>query len=110
MAGLFELHDKSRFEIHAFDNGFDDRSSMRKRLERAFGGFVDISRQSDLAAAKSIREREIDILIDLNGFFGLERRGVFALRPAPLQVNCLGVPATLGAEYTSDYLIADRHR
>jgi protein O-GlcNAc transferase len=107
MAGLFELHDKSRFEIHAFDNGYDDQGPMRKRLESAFGGFVDISRQSDLAVAKHIREREIDILVDLNGFFGLERRGVFALRPAPLQVNCLGVPATLGAEYI-DYIIADR--
>ncbi len=97
-AGLFELHDKDRFEIYALDNGFDDGGPMRKRLEAAF---------SDLAAAKLVREREIDILIDLNGYFGRERRGVFALRAAPLQVNYLGFPGTLGAAYM-DYIVADR--
>jgi len=106
-AGLFELHDKSRFELFAFDNGFDDGGPMRKRLAAAFADFVDISRSPDLAAAQLIREREIDILIDLNGYFGRERTGIFALRPAPLQVNYLGFPATLGADYM-DYIVADR--
>jgi protein O-GlcNAc transferase len=107
MAGVFDLHDKSCFEIFAFDNGYDDGGLMRKRLETAFGGFVNIAGKSDAATGESIRDHEIDILIDLNGFFGLERRGVFSLRPAPMQVNLLAVPATLGAEYI-DYIIADR--
>jgi protein O-GlcNAc transferase len=106
-AGLFDSHDKSRFEIHAFDSGIDDGSPVRKRLTAAFDSFTYISRQSDAAAAKSIREREIDILIDLNGYAGRERIDVFALRPSPLQVNYLGFPGTMGATFM-DYIVADR--
>ena len=107
MAGLFESHDKGRFEIHAFDSGIDDDSPVRKRLAAAFDSVTDISRQSDSAAAKSIRQREIDVLIDLNGYVGRERIDVFALRPSPLQVNYLGFPGTMGTPFT-DYIVADR--
>jgi len=106
-AGLFESHDKSRFEIHAFDNGVDDGSAVRKRLTAAFHSFTEIPRQPDSAAAKSIREREIDVLIDLNGYVGRERIDVFALRPSPLQVNYLGFPGTTAAPFM-DYIVADR--
>src|SRR5262249_39051149 len=106
-AGLFEAHDHSRFEIYAFDNGFDDGSPMRKRLTAAFDGFVDMSRRSHREAARQIRDREIDVLINLNGYFGQERGGIFAIRAAPVQVSYLGFPGTLSADYM-DYLIADR--
>ena len=105
--GLFEHHDKSRFEVYAIDNGRSDDGPTRKRLEAAFDGFVNITQMSDVAAATEIRKREIDILIDLNGFFGEERTGVFSYRPAPIQVNYLGFPATLGAPYF-DYIVADK--
>jgi predicted O-linked N-acetylglucosamine transferase (SPINDLY family) len=104
--GMFEHHDKSRFEIYALDNGKNDGGPTRKRLEAAFDAFVDIGKLTDAEAAAEIRRREIDILVDLNGFFGLERTGIFAHRPAPLQVNYLGFPATLGICYF-DYIIAD---
>ena len=106
MAGLFERHDRERFELFAFDNGFDDRSPLRRRIERAFGSIIDISAESDAAAAAIVRSREIDILVNLNGYFGRHRQGVFAHRAAPIQVNYLGFPGTLGADYV-DYLIAD---
>jgi len=80
---------------------------MRKRLENAFDHFVPIAGLPDDAAARKIREEEIDILVNLNGYFGAHRMGVFARRPAPIQVNYLGFPATLGAPYI-DYIIADR--
>src|SRR5262249_9704677 len=105
--GLFEHHDKTRFELYAFDNGKNDGGPTRKRLESAFDGFVDIGKLSDKDAAAEIRRREIDILIDLNGYFGLERTGLFAFKPAPVQVNYLGFPASLGAPYM-DYIIADK--
>ncbi len=106
MAGLYELHDRSRFEIIAFDNGWDDNSLVRRRMEIAFDKFIDISGLSDADAAARILAEEIDILVNLNGYFGAHRMGVFALRPAPIQVNYLGFPATLGAPYL-DYILAD---
>jgi protein O-GlcNAc transferase len=106
MAELFERHDKSRFALYAFDNGWDDGSSLRARINGACDEVVDISRLGDLAAATAIRQKEIDILVDLNGYFGLERTGIFAMKPAPVQVNYLGFPGTMGAEYM-DYIIAD---
>ena len=106
MTELWELHDKNQFEIYAFDNGWDDQSPRRKRIEDAFDGLIDISRMSDAQAAKAILDQEIDILVNLNGFFGRPRQGVFARKPVPIQVNYLGFPGTIGADYI-DYLIAD---
>jgi predicted O-linked N-acetylglucosamine transferase (SPINDLY family) len=106
-AGLYECHDKSRFELVAFDNGSRIESPMRRRLESSFDRFVPIAHLSDRAAAEKIAAEEIDILITLNGYFGSHRMGVFAHKPAPVQVNFLGFPGTLGAGYI-DYLLADR--
>jgi len=108
MAGVLELHDKSRFQIFGVDNGWDDQSDLRKRINASLDGTIDIRRLSDASAAAAIREHRIDILINLNGYFGEERTGVFARRPAPIQINYLGFPGTLGASYI-DYIIADRH-
>lgn len=107
IVGLLEEHDRSRFQVYAIDNGWDDKSRIRKRIEKAVFEILDISRMDDEAAAIAIRERNIDILVNLNGYFGEERTGIFAQRAAPIQVNYLGFPGTLGASYI-DYLIADR--
>jgi predicted O-linked N-acetylglucosamine transferase (SPINDLY family) len=107
MAELYELHDKTKFELVAFDNGVSDGSPVRKRLEVAFDSFVDMSNMSDKTAAERIATEKIDILINLNGYFGEHRMGVFARKPAPIQVNYLGFPGTLGAPYM-DYILADR--
>jgi predicted O-linked N-acetylglucosamine transferase (SPINDLY family) len=107
MAGLYERHDREKFEIVAIDNGGGDGSAMRRRLEAAFDRFIYINQVTDSEAARRIRDEEIDILVNLNGYFGNPRMGVFARRAAPIQVNYLGFPATLGAPYM-DYIIADR--
>ena len=107
MAGLYEAHDRDKFDIFAFDNGGDDGSATRKRLAAAFGTFIDISTLSDEDASARVRAEGIDILVNLNGYFGAPRMGVFARRPAPIQINYLGFPGTLGAEYI-DYIVADR--
>jgi predicted O-linked N-acetylglucosamine transferase (SPINDLY family) len=78
---------------------------MRRRLQRAFEHFVDCQELSDDEISARIREAEIDILIDLNGYTAGARFGIFAHRAAPLQVGYLG--GTRGADYI-DYLIADR--
>jgi protein O-GlcNAc transferase len=106
-AGLFECHDKSRFDVTAISVGQDDTSEMRARLRQAFGQFIEARAASDDEIAERIKRAEIDILIDLKGVTQDARSGVFARRPAPIQVNYLGFPATMGADYI-DYLIADR--
>ncbi len=107
MAGLYERHDRAKFEIIAIDSGTNDRSPMRARLENSFDRWIAITGLSDGQAADVIRDAGIDILVNLNGFFGEARMGVFARRPAPIQVNYLGFPATLGAPYI-DYILADK--
>ena len=106
-AGLFETHDRSKFEITAFAFGSDADDPMRARLKHAFEHFIDIGRLSDAEAASLARERGIDIAVDLGGFTEGARARVFAKRTAPLQVGYLGYPGTSGAPYM-DYLIADR--
>ena len=107
MAGLYELHDREKFEIIAIDNGGGDGSAMRRRLEASFDKLIYINQMADAQAAARIRDAGIDILVNLNGYFGAPRMGVFAARAAPIQVNYLGFPATLGAPYM-DYIIADQ--
>jgi protein O-GlcNAc transferase len=106
MAALFERHDRSRFETIAVSLGADDRSAMRLRLKGAFDRFIDVRQHSDRDVVKLMREMEIDIAVDRNGFTTGARPGILALRPAPIQVNYLAYPGTLGAEHI-DYLIAD---
>jgi predicted O-linked N-acetylglucosamine transferase (SPINDLY family) len=107
IVGVLEQHDNSRFEIVGFDNGWDDKSEVRRRIDASCLEVININRVSDEAAAAAIRDRQIDILVNLNGYFGEERTGVFAERAAPVQVNYLGFPGTLGASYM-DYIMADR--
>ncbi len=107
IAGMFECHDKSRFDITAISFGPDDSSEMRQRLKAAFEHFIDAKIYSDNKISNLIKEQEIDILIDLMGFTADSRTGLFARRPAPIQVNYLGYPGTMGAQYI-DYIIADR--
>jgi predicted O-linked N-acetylglucosamine transferase (SPINDLY family) len=105
-AGLFEHHDRSRFEIFGVSFGPDDDSKIRKRLISAFERFVDVRNAEGRQIAELIRGFEIDILVDLMGFTRDARTNVLAFRPAPIQVNYLGYPGTMGAEYI-DYIIAD---
>jgi protein O-GlcNAc transferase len=105
--GLFEQHDKTRFETIALSLHPDDGSQVRKRLESAFDQFHDVSLRSDDEIVHLIRNLEIDIAVDLNGFTQGARLQVLARRPAPIQVNYLGYPGTVGADFV-DYIIADR--
>ncbi len=107
LAGMLELHDRSRFETVALSFGSDDRSEIRSRLKGAFERFVDVRNRSDLEIARLMRELEVDIAVDLMGYTQNSRTGIFALRPAPIQVNYLGYPGTLGADFI-DYILADR--
>jgi predicted O-linked N-acetylglucosamine transferase (SPINDLY family) len=106
MAQLFEHHDRGRFEVFAYAYGPDDGSATRARLRGASEHFVDVSQESYFAAARRIYGDGIDILVDLTGYTFGARPQILAPRPAPIQVNWLGYPGTMGADWV-DYLIAD---
>ncbi len=106
IAGLFEQHDRAKFEIIGIYIGPPNADSWRQRMQRSFDQFFDVATQSDEDIARLIRELEIDIAVDLMGHTGFARTGIFAMRPAPLQLNYLGYPGTVGAPYI-DYIVAD---
>jgi predicted O-linked N-acetylglucosamine transferase (SPINDLY family) len=107
IAELFELHDRRSFEVLGYSYGPDDGSELRKRLARACDRFVDITAASYADAARRIHADGIDILVDLMGYTKAARTEIVALRPAPVQVNYLGYPGTMGADFI-DYIITDR--
>ncbi|HEX4352964.1 MAG TPA: tetratricopeptide repeat protein, partial [Polyangiales bacterium] len=94
-AGLFEHHDKERFEIVGISLGPDDRSDIRRRIVDAFDEFHDVRDLADDAVVELIRSKEIDIAVDLNGYTAMARTGILAARCAPIQVNYLGQPGTM---------------
>lgn len=106
VAALIEHHDRQSFEIIGYSYGPDDGSPMRRRLMTAFDRFTDIRSLPAIEAAKLIQADGIDILIDLAGYTTSARTEILAFRPAPVQVNFLGYPATMGAGFI-DYIIAD---
>jgi protein O-GlcNAc transferase len=107
VAGVIERHDRRRFEVLAYSYGPDDGSAVRARLAGAFDRFVDIYAMPYGEAAELIHANAVDILIDITGLTGNCRTAILAYRPAPIQVNYLGYPGTMGAEFI-DYIIVDR--
>ncbi len=107
MAELFERHDRGRFELTAISFGPESRDGMRNRLRSAFDRFIDVRGMGDAEVAHLCREMGVDIAIDLKGYTTDSRPGILAARCAPIQVNYLGYPGTMGAGFI-DYLIADR--
>ena len=103
---LLERHDRSRFDVFAYSTGPDDESSLRRRIERGVEHFIDIASLSQRDAAERIRADGIHILIDLNGYTTMARTQILAMRPAPIQVNFLGYPGSMGVDFV-DYLIGD---
>ena len=90
MANMFELHDKSKFEIYAFSFGPDDNSKIRKRVIKSFDKFIDVKEKTTQEIVKISREANIDIAIDLKGFTKDNRFELFIERCAPIQISYLG--------------------
>lgn len=107
MVEVFELHDREQFDVYGFCWSPEDNSEMRRRIMASMDHFIRIKNLSDEAAARLIREYEIDILIDLQGQTSGARVNILDYRPAPIQITYLGLPATTGLP-SIDYVIADR--
>ncbi|WP_158236188.1 tetratricopeptide repeat protein [Limnohabitans sp. JirII-31] len=106
MAELFELHNRAKFELIGFSFGPNEQDEMQQRVSAAFDSFIRVDHKTDKEIASMSRGMGIDIAIDLKGFTHGCRTGIFAYRAAPIQVNYIGYPGTMAADYI-DYLIAD---
>jgi protein O-GlcNAc transferase len=113
---LLAAHDRTRFEIHAYSYGPDDNSYERQQIEANVDHFVDIRQLTDQQAAEHMRAQAIDILVDLTGYTKHSRTSIVALKPAPISINWLGYPGTMGyldtmggAQHHSvfDYILVD---
>ena len=107
LAGVLESHDRHRFEIFALSASADDGSEIRRRIVAACEHFVDVASLPDAALAARMAELGIDVAVDLGGHTQGSRTRALAHRPAPVQLQFLGFPGTLGASFV-DYIVADR--
>jgi predicted O-linked N-acetylglucosamine transferase (SPINDLY family) len=107
LAGVYEAHDSNQFELFAFSFGPAAQDPLYVRLRSSFDHFYDVGNKSDEEIARLSRDLNIDIAIDLMGYTRDMRAGIFAHRAAPIQVNFLGYPGTMGLSYY-DYIIADK--
>ena len=105
-AELYELHDRKKFEIHAFSFGLDTQDEFNIRIKEGVDYYHDVRSLSDKEVVLLARSLKIDIAVDLGGFTKNSRTGLFAMQLAPIQVNYLGYSGTMSADYM-DYIIAD---
>ena len=103
---LLELHDRHAFTVMVYSHGRDDGKKMRQRIVAASDYFIDIATMDHRQAAEKILADGVHILVDLNGYTKGLRPEILNLRPAPIQVNWLGFPGTMGAGFM-DYIISD---
>jgi protein O-GlcNAc transferase len=107
LAGVLELHDAHRFDVHLYSYGPDPDAAARARFAHVPGTWHDVSALSDAQAAAQILHDGIHVLVDLKGYTTGTRLGITALRPAPVIVSWLGYPGSLGHARLADYLISD---
>ena len=105
-AELIELHDRARFEVIGVSLGPNDQSDIRARLRAGFDQFHDVRHKNDREVAALINDLRIDIAIDRSGYTVNARPAIFAARPSPIQVNYVGFPGSLGADFY-DYIVGD---
>ena len=108
IAKVIETHDRKYFEIYGYSLGKANCDEMRLRLIKGFDVFTDVRDVSDKKIALLARQHKIDIAVDLTGYTRNGRTGIFAFRAAPIQINYLGYPGTMGANFI-DYIIADQN-
>jgi protein O-GlcNAc transferase len=107
IAGVIECHDRTRVAPIAISLSAADESSIGSRLKNAFEEFIDVSSLSDREVVKLMRERAIDVAIDIAGLTTGARTAIFTMRAAPVQINYLGFPGSMGMD-CMDFIIADR--
>ena len=108
IAKVLEQHNRDQFEVFGYSLYGSSSGEMRQRLEKSFDSFTDVQSMSDRDIALQAQQDGIDIAVDLTGYTANSRSGILAFRAAPVQVNYLGYPGSMGAEFI-DYIVADQH-
>lgn len=106
MTDVFGCHDRGRFEIRVYNIGERNDDPLQKKIMSQVDHWADIKSMTDKAAAAMIVADGVDILLDINGHTNYQRTRLLAYRPAPIIVNWLGYPGTIGSDF-HDYIIAD---
>lgn len=106
--GVLRHHDRRRLELFMYCSGWDDGSHLRQAVVAQFAHFHSVACLSDEAAAALIRSHHLDVLVELNGPTRAHRMGILSHRPAPVQVDYLGWPGTVGGRVV-DYVVGDAH-
>lgn len=104
--GLLRNHDKSKFELYMYCSGWEDGSAMRKEVISHFDFVYSVTNMSDVEASELIKNHEIDILVELNGPTRANRMGVLTHKPAPIQIDYIGWPGSIGGRMV-DYIVGD---
>ena len=106
MAGLLRNHEANEFILFAYSYGRNKSAGSRDKAESDVDHFFDVADLSDQGVADLCRSHCLDIAIDLKGYTQHTRSGIFKFRLAPVQINYLGYPGSMGASFI-DYIIAD---
>ena len=106
LVGVLEAHNRERFEIYAFSYTLRQNDELRERISLGVDHFIDVNDLSSKEIANLIQSKNIDISIDLSGYTRKSRSEIFQYRMSPIQINYLGYPSTMGANFI-DYIIAD---
>lgn len=106
MAKVFKVHDRSRFDVFGYAVAGSKFDTMQTKIAETFDKFKDVHGLSNQAIKETVHSDEIDIAIDLTGYTKDGRSGLFASRLAPIQINFLGYPGSMGADFM-DYIVAD---
>jgi len=106
ISGLFREHDRSKFEIFCYSYGLYQSGHFRKGAENNVEHFFDVTAESDMQIVEMARGHQLDIAIDLKGYTQHTRSEIFQHRVAPIQLNYLGYPGSMGADFI-DYIVAD---
>lgn len=109
MQSALLLHDMGKYDIFLYSITRNDSSTYRKVLQRELGANFRVlpNGVTDKKCAEMLQQDGIHILINLNSHTAGERNGIFAFRPAPIQVVYLAFPGTHGASYI-DYNVVDK--
>lgn len=104
--GMYCLHDRNKFEIFIYSSCRETGDLIQERIKEGVDHWVNINGMADAKAAKRISDDEIDILIDFNGYTAEPYLNLLAMQPAPIVVNWLAYPGSMGTPF-HNYIIAD---